>query len=109
MNTHLRLHRLTDERGQSLVLTLLLLTFLAIALGTVIFFTVGNQSHSNLQKAQQQAASLAEAGVNNAVSILSNPNNAGQLETSWAFGTALLPDNSVAHPAYSTSFPPEAT
>ena len=44
MNTHLRLHRLTDERGQSLVLTLLLLTFLAIALGTVIFFTTNGFS-----------------------------------------------------------------
>lgn len=100
------LPRLADERGQSLVLTLLLMTFLAIALGTVIFVTAGNQGKSNLQKAQQVAASLAEAGINNGVSVLSNPNNRGQLETAWSPTTnALLPDASPSHPAYSTSYP----
>jgi Flp pilus assembly protein TadG len=99
--TRLRLHRFADERGQSLVLTLLLMTFMAIALGTVIFVTVGNQTHSNLQKAQQQAASLAEAGVNNGVSVLSNPNNAGQLETS-----TLLPGAASAYQTrYSSGAP----
>ncbi len=101
MNARLRLYRLTDERGQSLVLTLLLMTFLAIALGTVIFVTAGNQSHSNLQKAQQQAASLAEAGVNNAVSVLSNPANQGQLETA-----TLLPGLASAYQTrYSSGTP----
>jgi hypothetical protein len=74
---------------------------MAIALGTVIFVTVGNQTHSNLQKAQQQAASLAEAGVNNGVSVLSNPNNAGQLETS-----TLLPGAASAYQTrYSSGAP----
>lgn len=97
MSGRLRIRRLADERGQSLVLALLLMTFLAIALGTVIFVTAGNQDKSNLQKAQQTAASLAEAGVNNAVSVLSNPNNAGQLETS-----TLLPSSAAA--AYQTRY-----
>lgn len=92
MTGRLRLHRLADERGQSLVLTLLLMTFLAVALGTVIFFTAGNQRNSNLQKTQQVAASLAEAGINNGVSVLSNPSNQGQLETS-----TLLPGSASAY------------
>lgn len=72
--------RLSDERGQSLVLALLVLTFLAVSLGTVMFFTAGNQRNSNYQKTAQLATSLAEAGVNNAVSVLANPSNSCCLE-----------------------------
>ena len=64
------------------MIALLVLFVLAISLGTVIFFTAGNQRNSNRQKAVQVAASLAEAGVNNAVSILANPVNANTLEVS---------------------------
>jgi Tfp pilus assembly protein PilX len=74
------LHRFSDERGQSLVLALLVLTFLAVSLGTVMFFTAGNQRNSNYQKTVQLASSLAEAGVNNAVSVLANPSNSCCLE-----------------------------
>jgi hypothetical protein len=59
MSNRIRLSRFTDEGGQSLVMALLVLTFLAISLGTVIFFTASNQRTSNLQKAQQVATSLA--------------------------------------------------
>ncbi|HJQ49742.1 MAG TPA: hypothetical protein VJ838_04455 [Gaiellaceae bacterium] len=71
--------RFSDERGQSLVLALLVMTFLAVSLGTVMFFTAGNQRNSNYQKTAQIASSLAEAGVNNAVSVLANPSNSGCL------------------------------
>jgi hypothetical protein len=74
------LRRFSDERGQSLVLALLVLTFLAVSLGTVMFFTAGNQRNSNYQKTAQIATSLAEAGVNNAVSVLANPSNSCCLE-----------------------------
>ncbi|HEU5215589.1 MAG TPA: hypothetical protein VFU30_08615, partial [Gaiellaceae bacterium] len=67
-----RLHRLADERGQSLVLALLVLTVLAIALGSVIFFTSSNQRNSAYEKAAQVSRSLAEAGVNNGISVLTN-------------------------------------
>ena len=104
MTARLRL-RPTDEHGQSLVMALLILTFLAVSLGSVIFFTAGNQRTSNLQKAQATAASLAEAGVNNAVSVLANPANAANLETPWgASSTAVLPDGSASHPAYTTNY-----
>ena len=64
------LSRLRNERGQSLVIALLVMTFLAIALGAVMIFTAGNQRNANIQKAQQVAGSLAEAGINNGVSVL---------------------------------------
>jgi hypothetical protein len=67
-----RLRRLADERGQSLVLALLVLTVLAIALGTVIFVTSSNQRNSAYEKATQVSRSLAEAGVNNGISVLTN-------------------------------------
>jgi hypothetical protein len=98
-------HRLSDERGQSLVLALLVLMVLAISLGSVIFFTAGNQRSSGYQKATQVATSLAEGGVNNAVSVLANPANANSLTLSWAVnGASLLPDNSAPHLAYSKTY-----
>ena len=54
------LTRFRNERGQSLVIALLVMTFLAIALGAVMIFTAGNQRNANIQKAQQVAGSLAE-------------------------------------------------
>jgi Tfp pilus assembly protein PilX len=104
MTRRMRFHPIADERAQSLVMALLVMTFLAVSLGTVIFFTAGNQRTSNLQKAQQVATSLAEAGVNNAVSVLANPANSNSLETSWSMGTAVLPDGTASHPAYSTRY-----
>ena len=48
--------RFADERGQSLVLTLLVLFVLAIVLSTLIIFTSSNQRNSNYQKARQTAS-----------------------------------------------------
>jgi hypothetical protein len=100
-----RLHRLGDERGQSLVLALLVMTTLAIVLSTVIIFTSSNQRNANYQKSAQLATTLAETGINNAVSVLANPANSCCLEVPWGAGTnAVLPDNSASHPAYSTTY-----
>jgi Tfp pilus assembly protein PilX len=82
---------LRDERGQSLVLALMVMTFLAVALGAVMFFSAGNQRNANYQKASQVATSLAEAGVNNAVSVLSNPSNSCCLEVAPGSTGAVLP------------------
>ena len=104
---------LSEERGQSLVLALLVMTILAISLGMVMFFTAGNQRNANYQKQAQIATSLAEAGVNNAVSVLSNPANANSLILYYKpaddTGTSVLPDNRsiggvIAHPANSTTY-----
>jgi Tfp pilus assembly protein PilX len=84
---------LADERGQSLVLALLVLTFLAISLGVLMFFTAGNQRNANYQKSAQVATSLAEAGVNNAVSVLANPANGCCLEQTTS---TVLPTSEAA-------------
>ncbi|HEU5245210.1 MAG TPA: hypothetical protein VFU33_12475 [Gaiellaceae bacterium] len=64
-----------NEHAQALVVALLVMTFLATALGAVMILTAGNQRNSQLAKAQQVAGSLAEAGINNAVSVLSQAAN----------------------------------
>jgi hypothetical protein len=92
--------RLADEHGQSLVLALLVLTVLAIALGSVIFFTAGNERNANFQRASQVARSLAEAGVNDGVSVLTNPKNAAFLlndGSSPSVSPGLLPDQANAY------------
>ncbi|HET8751384.1 MAG TPA: hypothetical protein VFM43_02520 [Gaiellaceae bacterium] len=94
--------RLRDEHGQSLVLALLVMTFLAVSLGTVMFFTAGNQRASNYQKAAQLATSLAEAGVNNAVAVLSDPNNAATIEIPPGSTGAVLPGPAPATPQSAT-------
>ena len=96
------LRRFADERGQSLVLALLVLTFLAVSLGTVMFFTAGNQRNSNYQKTAQVATSLAEAGVNNAVSVLANPSNSCCLAVPPGTTGAVLPGPAPATPASQT-------
>lgn len=97
--------RFSAERGQSLVLTLLVLFVLAIVLSTVIIFTSANQRNSSYQKAAQTATSLAEAGINNAVSVLAKPANSCCLTVQWGTGTnAVLPDGTAAHPAYSSTY-----
>jgi Tfp pilus assembly protein PilX len=96
--------RFADERGQSLVLTLLVLFVLAIVLSTVIIFTSSNQRNSAYQRAAQTASSLAEAGLNNAISVLANPNNSSYLETAaTSTQQAVLPDNNF-YPATSKSY-----
>jgi hypothetical protein len=69
------LTKFLNERGQALVVALLVMTFLATALGAVMIFTAGNQRNANVAKAQQVAGSLAEAGINNAVSVLAQAAN----------------------------------
>lgn len=92
-----------DEQGIALVMTMLVLVVLAIALTSLIYFTTANQQTSHLQKSQQVARSIAEAGVNNAISIVSNPANANYLvDDGIHTPTTLLPDQ--AH-AYTTSYP----
>jgi hypothetical protein len=83
--------RLSAEQGQALVLALLVMTFLAVALGAVMFFSAGNQRNANYQKTAQLATSLAEGGVNNAVSILANPSNSCCLEIAPGSTGAVMP------------------
>jgi hypothetical protein len=96
-----RLHRLADECGQSLVLALLVLTVLAIALGSVIFFTSSNQRNSAYEKAVQVSRSLAEAGVNNGISVITN---AAQTNSANLLSSTLLSAQNNAYPGGSVQW-----
>lgn len=96
-----RLPRLADERGQSLVLALLVLTVLAIVLGSVIFFTSSNQRNSAYEKAAGVARSLAEAGVNNGISVLSK---AAQTSSANLISSTLLSTQTSTYPGGSVQW-----
>jgi hypothetical protein len=65
-----RLPRLRDESGIALIVALGVMLVLTIALATTIAFTSAGARHANSSNAGQKAFALAEAGVNNAVSVL---------------------------------------
>ena len=62
--------RLDDESGMALVMALGITLVLAIALTTVITFSAAGARDSHRVNAGQKAYALAEAGVNNALSVL---------------------------------------
>jgi Tfp pilus assembly protein PilX len=67
--------RLGDERGFSLVFTLLTLLVTSVTLTAAIQYTTQNSRHSTRSKSDQVAYALAEAGIANAAAVLSNPSN----------------------------------
>src|SRR5262245_28821895 len=70
-----RLRHLKDERGFALVMALGMLTVLLITGSTVTYYTVENYRSTNGGSANQRSFALAEAGVNQAVSVLSSLGN----------------------------------
>jgi hypothetical protein len=64
--------RLNDEGGFALVLALGLMIVLGIAAATGVAYSTTNYGQVTRSRADQKAFALAEAGVNNAVSVLSS-------------------------------------
>jgi Tfp pilus assembly protein PilX len=69
------LNRFRCERGMTLVITLGILSVLSISVGTAIYYTTTNAQSAHRSKAHQIALSLAEAGLNNAMAVLSKTTN----------------------------------
>ena len=67
--------RLADESGIALILTLGILLATSFMLVTVIQYSSDAGRGANRSKADQVAYALAEAGINNAMSVLANPTN----------------------------------
>jgi Tfp pilus assembly protein PilX len=67
------LKRLGDESGVALVMALLVMTVLTIVTGTTIYYTTAAQHGSQLSLSRDGAYRLAEAGINNAMSVLGDP------------------------------------
>jgi hypothetical protein len=87
--------RLGDESGIALVLTLGILLVTSIMLISVIQYSSGAGRGSNRTKADQVAYALAEAGINNAMSILGNPTNNALNSTLLPSRTTTYADGSV--------------
>jgi Tfp pilus assembly protein PilX len=67
--------RLGDERGVALVMALGVLIVLTIATLAMLTYTTDNSRNARYQEGRVSAASLAEAGVAEAMAVLSNPSN----------------------------------
>ncbi len=77
-----RLARLAgEERGFTLVLTLGVLIVTSVMIVSITEYSSATSRGSSKSKADQIAYSLAEAGINNAMAILSNPANNALLST----------------------------
>jgi Tfp pilus assembly protein PilX len=69
------LRRASGERGMALPIALATLTVLAITATTVLTFSSANSRNGERDKRSQLAFALAEAGMNNALSVLNNTAN----------------------------------
>jgi Tfp pilus assembly protein PilV len=82
--------RLSEERGIALIMTLGTMLVTSVILVTVIQYSSAAGRGSHKSKADQTAYALAEAGVNNAMSVLANPSNN-------ALNSTLLPPRETAY------------
>jgi Tfp pilus assembly protein PilX len=66
---------LLNERGMALVMTIGITTVLGIAGTTAMVYSTSNSTESVQSSSRQDAFSLAEAGINNAMAVLNLPSN----------------------------------
>ena len=92
-----RLRRLSREDGFALVAALGVSVVLGIVGATAVAYATTNAGTATRSRADQTAFALAEAGVNNAMSVLSNP-SVNALDP-----RALCPDASTPLPCSTTS------
>jgi hypothetical protein len=69
-----------DERGIALVMALGILTVTAIMVVTIVQYTSSNQRTAYFSKTRVTAFDAADAGMNNALSILNNPSKNSLLQ-----------------------------
>src|SRR5207244_6657726 len=69
------IRRLAAENGVALALALGLMTVLGMASTTALLYTTQNSGASSRSNAELSAHALAEAGINNAMALLSNAAN----------------------------------
>src|SRR5947207_14940962 len=93
---------LDDERGIALVMALGILVVCAIMVTTVVAYTSSGQRTSYFSKARLTAFDAADAGMNNAVSVLNLPRN-------HSLDAGLLPPCHTAHPDKSAPGTPNPT
>lgn len=85
------------EEGLALVMSLGLLLTISIAGTTALYYTTANERSSNFSRVEHAAFNVAEAGLNDAMALLSNPTNNPM--NPWVFCTS----PGMALPCYRTS------
>ena len=81
------IRQLKSESGQSLVLAMIIMSALTISIGALVSFTTGNETQFGRDRESARAFHVAEAGVNNGLSlIVTNDDNDSQV-----VGTTLGP------------------
>jgi Tfp pilus assembly protein PilX len=88
-----------DQRGIALPMALGFMMVLSIAFVTVLELSSSSQRHSNVSKAEQVAVAVAEAGLNQAESVLanaSNPASASALPSSCAASPVVTVEGGTA-------------
>lgn len=68
-------HRLASEEGITLALSLGVMIVLAISMSGAVLFSTQNQGAAARSKVDAAVLPIAEAGINNAMAVLSNPAN----------------------------------
>jgi hypothetical protein len=66
---------LREERGMVLPMALGIIVVLTISVATAIYYTTENQRSAGYSSGKQTALALAEAGLNNSVAVLNQPDN----------------------------------
>jgi Tfp pilus assembly protein PilX len=67
--------RLRDESGIALIVALGVTVVLSISVTSAMYYSGSNSRSANVSDKRNRAYSLAEAGINNAMSVLSKPTN----------------------------------
>jgi Tfp pilus assembly protein PilX len=70
-----RMQSLRSERGMALVMAIGITTVLAISGTAAIAYSTSSSQQSNQTRSRSDAFSLAEAGINNSMAVLSLPSN----------------------------------
>lgn len=89
-----------DEDGFTLAFALLTLVVSSAILVTVVDYTSSNARNSSRSKGDQTAYALAEAGVNNAMAVVSNPTNNALVSTTLPSSEAAAAANASYYRAY---------
>lgn len=70
-----RIQGLTRERGMALVMTIGIMTVLAISGTAITYYATSSSGHANRSKAAQYASAGSEAGLGEALSVIFNSSN----------------------------------
>lgn len=92
------LHRLCDETGMALVMALGVMVVIGIMGSSLVLYSQSNESAAQRSSKKQSARSLAEAGLESAISVLANPANTALLASQ-----SLIPASQPASPQISNA------